>query len=531
MADREQALAQCLSIRTLLAIPKGHQPPKRRASAVLALALLLVSYFGLIHMSTWPSRLRYPGEEDAAEGTQLAEMVHLRQGIQIYRLPSKGSFDGAIYGPLSYLLGAAIIDPNHPAYAPLRLLSLAATLGVTVASAVFAFKLAGSKSAGILAALMLLSMAFIARYGISARADMVALLLAFAGFLIFYSFRESRRALILSAVLMLLSLFYKQQFVGAPIAVFLYLVLDKRFRQAWEFATTMAAGSLILIAVFSYVIFPGQFFLVHFISYNRLLFDQSRLLPEILMFVIPLFVPLLGSTDFLTDQQDRLVSSYVAVSVSAYFLLLLSSGPGADTNRCLEPAVVLSCVLAARIATARGILPGLTWVGALATTLALVALLNFAFVVPRVRAQDFAADFALQRYLREEFPRGTSALCYFAGDPIRAGLDVPVTNLWHYSALIRKGALTDNEILSRIDRGEYGVILLDFDVGRFESSATADFYTTRSMRDAIVRAYQPVARLRLPGPETSPYTDGYIYVWTARSKRTNKSLNETLGDV
>ena len=526
MTDQGQLAAECLSIRPSL--PKADN---WRASVVPLLALALVSYSGVLHVSTWPSRLRYPGEEDAAEGTQLSEMVHLRQGIHIYRLPSNGSFDGAIYGPLCYLVGATVINPNQPAYAPLRLLSLAATLGLAIACAVFAFKLADSRLAGILAALMLFSMALIARYGISARADMVALLLAFVGFLIFYSFRESRRALIFSAMLMLLSLFYKQQFVGAPIAVFLYLVVEKRFRQASEFAATMLAGGLILVFVFSYVIFPGQFFARHFLSYNRLPFDKSRLLPEILMFVIPFFLPVLGSADFLTDRPDRLVSSYVGVSVGAYFVLLLSSGPGADTNHCLEPAVVLSCVLAARIATTRGMLPGLTWVGALAITLALVALLNFAFVVPRVRPQDFVADAVLQRYLREEFPRGTPVLCYFAGDAVRAGLDAPVTNLWHYSALIRKGALTDDEVLSRIGDGGYGAILLDFDVRRFDSSPMADFYTTRSMRDAVVRSYQQVARLRLPGPETSPYTDGYIYVWTPKYRGAKQALRETVGYI
>src|SRR5262249_10245736 len=209
--------------------------------------------------------------------------------------------------------------------------------------------------------------------------------------------------LIAAATLMLLSFFYKQQFVGAPIAVFLYLIFSRRFRQAQEFAATMALGGLALLAVFSYLVFPYQTFFLHFISYNHLPFEKDLVLPEILMFVIPLFVPLLGSADFLDHHPDKLVTCYAGLSVGVYFFLLFSSGSGADTNRCLEAVVVLSCLMAARIATIKGIFGGLAWVGALAFTYVLVALLSTAFVVPRVRSEDFAADKALQSYLHDNF--------------------------------------------------------------------------------------------------------------------------------
>jgi hypothetical protein len=482
--------------------------------------LAIVAYFAIVQVANWPERLRYPGEEDGVEGTQLSEMVHLRRGVHIYRLPSNGEFNGAIYGPLCYLVGAAVINPNQPAYAPLRLLSFSATLGLAAASGLLAFTLTRRKIAGVLAAFLLIATAFIGRYGISARADMVGLLLAFTGFLVFYRFRSSKSALIFCALLVLLSVSYKQQFLGAPGAILAYLILDKRYRQAFEFVLTMIAGGLILTGVFSFLIFPHQAFLQHFIAYNRLPFDKHVLLPEILMFAIPLFIPLVGSIDFLTQYPDKLVACYVGVSVGSYFLLLFSSGSGADTNRCLEPLVILTCVFAARVATSDGILPGLGWTAPLAATLALVSFLSFAFVVPRVGPPDFAADAAMQSYLREHFPPRTSVLGYYAGDPIRAGLDTPVTNLWGYMALIRKGTLSDREVVSRIDNGGYGVILLDFNLERFNSSKMADFYTTRPMRDAVLRSYQQVARLSLPRPETSRFTDGSMYVWVPKSPAT-----------
>src|SRR5436190_17077100 len=174
----------------------GRPAVKDFASHVVSLfALALAAYFAILQLSKWPDRLRYPGEEDAAEGTQLSEMVHLRRGIQIYREPAGGEFDGAIYGPLCYLVGAAVINPVRPAYLPLRLVSFTATLALAALSGLFIFRLTKSKVGGALAFLLLLGSAYVGRYGVSGRADMVALLLAFSGFFVFYDNRESRRAL------------------------------------------------------------------------------------------------------------------------------------------------------------------------------------------------------------------------------------------------------------------------------------------------------------------------------------------------
>jgi hypothetical protein len=480
------------------------------------LALLLTGYFAIVQLSKWPGRLSYPGEEDAAEGTQLSEMIHLRRGIEIYRVPIGGTFDSAIYGPLCYVLGAAVVNSDKPTYLPLRLLSLAASAGLVVLCSFFVFRLTNRKVAGLLACFMLLASAYFGRYGISARADMVALLLSFSGFLIFYLYRDSRTTLIISAILMLLSFFYKQQFVGAPTAVCVFLLMTRRYRQTLEFVLTLAAGGLFLIAVFSFVVFPHQAFLDHFLAYNHLPFAKELVLPEILMFVVPLFVPLLGSADLLDNKPDQLLTCYAGISAGAYFLLLLSSGPGADTNRCLEAMLVLTCLLAARIASAESIFSGFAWTGALALTLSLVALLGVAFTVPEVRSEDFSTDSALQNYLRNKFHPGTPVLGYYAADPMRAGLEAPITNLWHYSQLIRTGMLSDHDILSRINNGGYGAILLDFDLASSNSSKKADFYTTPSMRNAMLQHYMQIDRLELPAPEFTRFTDGSLYVWVPR---------------
>src|SRR5579864_94908 len=113
MSPDELHLVESPLVATILnvsaGVPEGGQTdrPLRTLKSLVAsvVALALCACFAVLQVSKWPNRLRYPGVEDAAEGTQLAEMVHLRRGVHIYRAPSGGEFDGAVYGPLCYLAG------------------------------------------------------------------------------------------------------------------------------------------------------------------------------------------------------------------------------------------------------------------------------------------------------------------------------------------------------------------------------------------------------------------------------------------
>ena len=67
---------------------------------LVAMTFLLVGLHAAWHLSSWPTRLRYPGELNDIEGMRLAEMLHLRRGIPIYAPATPRRFDAAIYGPL-----------------------------------------------------------------------------------------------------------------------------------------------------------------------------------------------------------------------------------------------------------------------------------------------------------------------------------------------------------------------------------------------------------------------------------------------
>ncbi len=491
---------------------QGVPAARSRGATVLAgVALLLAGLFAAAQLATWPARLGYPGEGDFVEGSPLAEMVHLRQGIRIYAPLSSQRYDTANFGPLYYLLGSRLVNPAEPAYGRLRILSLLGTLGCAAGCALLAFWLTRSSLAAVLAPLLFLGHKFVTRHGLSARSDSLAMALVLAGFLLAYHFR-TRRLLLLSVPLFLVGFFYKQQFVAAPLAVLIYLLWEKRYRLAGEFASLLAAGGLALLALFQFVVFRGQAFLLHFFVYNLLPLSSMLFLAAAIFFGLTLLIPLLAAGWFLRKHPDRLLTCYLACAV---VLSLATVGrAGSSTYYFFECAIILSSLFAAQIALGTCEMPAAgIWVGVLAGALLLGALWPG---FPAPKPEDAVRDRELQSYLRAKFAPGTPALGYYVGDLIRAGLDVPFTNLYHYTQLMRKGTCSDRSLVEQLRDHRYGVVLLDFNLKTHDDDYMANFYLTAATRRAILDSYGVAAVFGLPGPEKRPVNDA-AYVWVPRT--------------
>jgi len=475
------------------------------ASAAFVLAGLAAGW----HLMTWPARLRYPGEESRIEGIQLAEMVHLARGVPIYAAPAHGRFDTANYGPLYYLLGSRLADPGRPSAAPMRWVAVLSALGCAAGSALLAYWLAESLLAAALAPLLLLSNGFVTRYATTIRCDFPALFLIFAGLLVAYRFRQSRW-LLASIPLLLAGLFFKQQFAGAPLAILVYLILEKRRWRALEFAALLGACGIALLALFQFVVFRGQAFLAHVTLYNLLPPDGHRFVVEGEFFAIVVIVPLLLGIECLRRHPNRLLACYLGLAVA---LSLLTVGRvGADTNYFLEDVLVLSALVAALFAKTLVEPPRAREVLVLITITFFIGLFTSS---PAPDSTDLGRDRAIQSYLRENFPAGTPALTYYAGDLTRAGLDVPASNLFHYVWLIRKGTLPGADLLDNISAQRYGLIVLNFDLEREKDPHRRELYLTPALLEAIAANYRHTAALAMPEPEQI-HDDDRFYVWVPR---------------
>jgi len=474
------------------------------------LALLLVVPFAGWNAASWPTRLRYPGEIDLFEGTRLVEMQHLHRGVAVYEPATAERFDAMIYGPLYYLVGAPLVDPAKPAYLPLRLLCLFATLGCATGAGLLAFWLSRSLFAAALAPLVLFSYGFVSLHAISARPDTGALMLALAGFLIVYRY-QAGRALLVGVPFMLLSVFYKQQYVAVAMAVFVFLVLERRYRLAAQFTALLAFGGLGLLALFQFVVFAGQNFFLHFVNYNLVPFTWNRFGYGALLCAVIFGVPLLLGLEFMRRHPDKLILCYLGCVLP---LTLFSLGKeGSGTNYFLELTLILSPLVAALVAESTSERMRTAEVLCLVGVSLLVGT-RLGSLSPR--PEDFTRDRAVQSYLLQHFPPGTKAPGIYADLLVRSGFEVPISEHNQLTWLVCKGALPERDLLAGFQERRFGVILLGMDLSSEEDAHRSnEICMTESLHLTILSNYRLVATLEMPGPLQVDHPTP-LYVWVPR---------------
>lgn len=479
----------------------------RLKSLFAGLAVLVAGFAAGRQISSWPARLSYPGELDSVEGIVLADMVALRQGRAIYAPATPEQYNSAEYGPLYYLLGSSVTAPHKPSYLPIRLVAMLGTLGLAAGCGLLGFWLSGSYLAAALAPLLFLGYPLTTAYGVAVHPDSVAFLLWFGGFLIASRFRHSNKVL-LAAPLMILGVFYKGQFVAALLAVLCWLGLKRRFRLAAAFAIVVAAGTLLLFAIFQFVIFRQQALWLHAVAYNAIPFHWRRLGGYLVAIGVIFGIPILIALWYLRSNRDRLLGCYLgwALLLPAVTIAKVGSGPNYYLELILILQVVFAVVIAENIHLPR-------------RAVLLIALLELTlwfghfFRLPnKPRPVDFAEDHAVQAYLRGHFaPRATS-LGIFTGDLLRAGLDTPIANLYQYSWLVCIGRLPEASFVAQIEQRRFRVILLNQNfLGSTDPYKIDYMCATERVRQAVIHNYRLDATFRFHRFDRRRY-----YAWVPR---------------
>jgi hypothetical protein len=476
---------------------------------LLGVAMAMPAFFAVRNLSTWPARLRYRGELDSVEGRELAEMTMLREGYPIYSRPSAESFHSTNYGPLYYLLGSRLVDPQKPAYARVRLLAMLTTLMLAAACGLLAWWLTRSPVAAALSSLIFLAYRFVTVFATAARADGFALLLWFGGFLVAYRFRYSRKIL-WSIPLMALGAYFKQQLIVAPLAVLLFLLLEKRYKLALQFATLLAGAGLGLLAAFQFVVFRGQAFSLHFLTYNLVPFSGWGGLLWLRFLAIVFLIPGLLALASLRSQPDKLLACYFGWAV--VLLPFMIAKKGTQMNYCFELLLVLCPLLAALVINCLGTpLQGILWIYLLGVGLFLGQIVKGGINDPT--PEDFAADQKVQAFLHSNFPAHTPGLGEFTGDLVRAGLETPVTDLYQFSWLACEGKVQDAGLIAQLRRRYFAVFLITTDL-RSESETHGPYGMCLSepFHQAVLENYRLVESFDFHLWEQKHY-----YAWVVRS--------------
>jgi hypothetical protein len=471
-------------------------------------AFLLAGFFAVRNVSSWPARISYPGEE-SYEGCALAETVRLAERVPIYAAPSADGFAGATYGPLYFLAGSRLINPENPSYFPLRLLSAIAILGCAAGCALLAFWLTGSRLAAALSPLVFLSYGIVTYHGVSALSDNVALLFSFLGFLVAYRFRDSR-AVLLAVPLMVFSFYYKPQFIAGPLAVFAYLLLERRFTRAAQFAGLMAAFLLGGFALFQWVVFRGQEFWQHFLLYQSTLFSWHQFELGFLAFAFIFAAPVLLGFEYLRLHPNRLLQCYF---VAAVLMELMTIGKESAFiqyfyESILGISVLVPALLMSKIAARRGALEVLVLLG-------IAVLAGQWYTPPAPKPADVAQYGAVQNFLRRSVPPHSRVLGYRGGDLVQADLDTPFDDLFQTELLARHGVVADQYLIERIRERWFSAIILDFDLAKERNPLMLGMYLTAAARKAVEQNYQIAGQVAVPSPERLDPQD-YFYVYVPR---------------
>jgi hypothetical protein len=470
-------------------------------------AFLLAGLFVARNLATWPTRLAYPGEE-SYEGIGLAEIVHLRQGVPIYAPAAADGYDAATYGPLYYLLAGRFVNPDNPSYFPLRFFSTVGILGCAAGCGLFAFWLTQGWQSAVLSPMVFLSYGMVSANGIQSHSDSVALLLAFSGFLLAYRFRGSR-ALLLAVPFMILSFYYKPQYVAGPLAVLFFLLLDRRYRLAAAFGGLLVFLGLGSFGFFQWVLFPGQAFWRHFLLSQASLLSWHRFGQALFCLSFMLLLPLIFGIEYLRAYPNKIVSCYLFFGVLLGVLTYSKNGSG--LHYFFESVLLMSALVPVVFVTqiTRRVYP--------IDVLIVLGIMLFAghwSTKPAPMPSDIVKHNAMLSFLRQNFPHHAEALSATPGEVLQAGLETPFSSLFQLAQLARRDVIPDDDLAAFIRAHRFTVIILSFDLMKERDPYWLNsYYLTPATREAIEHNYVLATSLDMPAPERDrPQDRYYIYV-------------------
>lgn len=215
---------------------------------VSRLAVLAALVFGVMYFLVAIPRVFYPYDLDFLEDSMLMQSLRIANGQPIY-VPPNADFVPHVYMPLYAWLGGLLLKITGPSFAPLRLLSLAATIATAVLIYAIAQRESGLRWIGFTCAGL-----FLGGYRISGfwyelvRVDSLFVTLALAGLLLGVYGDRSNKWLILLAGVCALAFWTKQTGLIFAVGLTIYLLFTVG-RRAWLFVSMFGALAIMPIVV------------------------------------------------------------------------------------------------------------------------------------------------------------------------------------------------------------------------------------------------------------------------------------------
>lgn len=245
------------------------------ALAQLAVALVL-SLQTYSRMAAGALAFHYP--LDYGEGPLLDQALRLAAGEKIYRSDfSLPPYTVSNYPPVFPLLQAPFSMLFGPAFWYGRLTSVLSALATALLIGLTLYTLTGEKVAAPIAGLLFLTFPHAQYWSTLNRVDLLALALSWAALYVVARKPGARRGIPLAAALLVLSAFTRQSYAfAAPFSAFVFLSIERKWRDAIRLALITGGGGLILFLLVNLATRGGFFLNIVTANANPFYWDSVR---------------------------------------------------------------------------------------------------------------------------------------------------------------------------------------------------------------------------------------------------------------
>jgi hypothetical protein len=321
----------------------------------VSLLILLIAqiWAAMILVRHGLNALAFPYPLDYGEGPLLDQAVRLANFKNIYWADlTTPPYVVANYPPLFELAQAPFVWLFGPAFWYGRVISLISAVAVAILIALTLHALTENKIGAAAGGLTFLAVPYVLTWSSLARVDMLGLALSWAGLFVVAHWPESRRLIILAAMLLLAAVYTRQTYaLAAPFAAVVWLLVQSPRRRALELAGVVWGLALMLLLILS-VLTDGGFFLntvifnmneFHWERWSFSFSEVQRLMPYLLLSggAFLLLAPWWQAKSY------WLVAPYAAGAVLSAVLI---GKVGSASNYLLELSAALSLTVGALVA-------------------------------------------------------------------------------------------------------------------------------------------------------------------------------------
>ncbi len=437
-------------------------------------------------------------------------------GTGLYPEPEPGTMVFNNYPPLSFYVVGALGRVTGDAIVAGRLVALLSLIVVVTAIGWLTTSLTGSRRSGIFGALLGLGTFtfFFPHYVAMNDPQLLGHALQYVGLVVLLRHGNRTRGLVGSMALMLLGGLVKHNLLAIPLAVAIWLFVNRR-RDFVVWSVSAALGVIVVLLTLGWIYGAPFFESVLFLERELRVHQLARAMQNWLLPISPLLIA--TGALFVVGARDARVSLMQLVCVFALGLGLgFSLGAGVSYNTIFD--LVFATVVCAAVAVEEAARRApshrmASWVRPL--LMASVSI-NLCLVAPMLalhlvedyasrdaRAREAADDIAFVRAAPGPVMCENAALAYWAGKNYEV-------DYFNYGQRVATGSDDGTALIARIERQEFSLVQFrevdgSPNLGESIHAALREFYELERSSDAFGHFYLPRDRdAHAPGTSSSP---------------------------